>query len=364
MRSKNQQQSFASHLFQHKLPAAFIAAFLGSILLLGFSGQLEMVEAQEQEATFSIPTLIAEIQVNADGSMQVKEEISLLFEQKAGATQLVLPLPFGAEAKEVLVRDKTQFKLSEADYDARISEGRIELNLRPASQNQLQTYLLDYQLGNAVRYEQTSDLLEFTPLPANYAAKIGLLSVTLRPPAGLNLASSDLSHDIISSNAQAYHNFELGKFLYVGKDISKQNGFTVQAFLPKSFFPKPAVKNTFLKQQLKLGLVFYPLLAILVLLGIWWRKEHIYSYKGEQLPAPGLLALLAEEKIASRALVATIFSLAQKGHLKIVSQAQSGIFSKRQNYHFVLLKAATPELKQHEHLLLHALFGQEKRIRF
>lgn len=334
--------------------------------------------------TFSIPTFLSHVQIRPGGSLQIKNTVSFLFNGETnthsddvalGAITLVFPIPKGAWLEQILVQEKNNDTpvgaepvFIDADYRHKASGERLELTLNPKQSAKLMTYSIAYQLINAIEYGKTNDSLELNIPPLNYHGEIGLISVTVESlqPSSAPLKDSDVSHEIASSNPRVYNNFEQGKFLYVGKDVSRQAGFAISLSLPKGYLKTPLSKRPLLQQNIKMTLVFYPLLVIALLLLLWWRKERVYNTRVRiiKLPVPGMLAFLAEEKIGGRALASTIFALAQNGYLKIISQIGSGIFSNRQSYYLVSLKKPTPELKPHEHLLLHAIFSSGTRVRF
>lgn len=148
------------------------------------------------------------------------------------------------------------------------------------------------------------------------------------------------------------------------KPLKAGGNMSIAAEFNQGFFKKPSTAD-FIKDYWVsfIGFIVGVLGAIGVFV-LWIRKGKDHSGKGVIIPeykppkgiTPGEFGLLADYRVDSRDITATLIDLAVRGFVKIHEEKKKIIFISNRKYKLELMKADFSKLKSHEQKLLNALF--------
>lgn len=153
--------------------------------------------------------------------------------------------------------------------------------------------------------------------------------------------------------------FATTKPLFAGENL------TVASTLTGINFVKPTWKDK-LQDNIHniVGIASGLILAVGALI-IWMRYGKDYAGKGTIVPeyqppkdlTPAEVGMLADYKVDSRDLSATLIDLAVRGYLKLHEEKSKVLFFTTRSYSVEVVKDATKGMKAHERALLDGMFG-------
>jgi uncharacterized membrane protein YgcG len=196
--------------------------------------------------------------------------------------------------------------------------------------------------------------------------------LTLPPQFTLNAVTSKCftgSYGSTASDCQIKQN-ATGFHVESTRSLDPDEGLTVVFGFPPGAIVEPSVVEhvtQFLMDNLSIA---FPLLALVVMGGLWWRKGRdprrqtvVPEYEAPRGLSPGVISGAASESGASTpAVTATIIDLARRGYLKIRFGEKARIFGTEQTFTFVKQKESDDVLKPYEKDILDGLFSSGNEV--
>ena len=172
-------------------------------------------------------------------------------------------------------------------------------------------------------------------------------------------------HDCTVSVAGSDLTFESTRVLQQGE------GLTIVVGLPKGVITPPSAADLFWQFMADNGVVFFPVMAFLVMFLLWWKRGRdpklgtvIPEYEPPQKLSPALVgAIMTNGDVPSRTITATIIDLARRGYLKISFDEKKSLIGHAQTYTFIKQKAADAAMADYEKTLFDGLFSEGDSVK-
>jgi uncharacterized membrane protein YgcG len=157
-----------------------------------------------------------------------------------------------------------------------------------------------------------------------------------------------------------------GRVAVSADNLSSNETLTFKAAVPPAMQFIEPTPNDKVRDYIPFALALIP--GLLVSLGIfifWLRRGKDYAGTGIVVPeydppkelTPGEVGMLADYKVDSRDVTATLIDMAVRGYIRIHEDVNKILFISSKSYSLELLNVNFDQLKQHERSLMTAIFG-------
>jgi hypothetical protein len=325
------------------------------------------------------------ITVSTDGTVQVRETITLLFDGQWHGIHRTIPIEYpGPDGTNyqlflqvVSVTDESGAKLK---YDSSTSGANRDLKIYiPDAVDATRTVEIAYRVRNATRFFDQYDEFYWNVTGNDWPVPIDHATATVHFPdgAGGSLRAQAFTGVYRSTehNASAKAEGATAEF-ETNNPLPMRGGLTIDVYIPKGILSQP---SSLTKLFWFIGgnpAVFLPPVTLVVMFVLWWYAgrdpDPGMSVAPMYEPPPGVTpaeaGTLLDDRIHPRDITSTIVDLAVRGFIKIEEVDDKGLVFHHKDYVFHLLKPVAEwtdkSLVPHERVMLENIFqgGQETRL--
>lgn len=348
--------------------SAMLFACLLSVLSVGpaFSQQIKKFQSN--------------IQVSADGNLEVAETISISFDKANERHHFyrIIPTTYDRAAQkahnvDISVRNVSMDGGKPVSWST-WAAGR-ELNLRIGDENEhfdgIHNFEIVYEVHKGVDFVHGAPELVMNVTGDRWPFPIDSADVTVSLPKGTDLSRVSRSLAMIGAQpAQSAMKIEptpSGDSLFgQAANIQPGHGVLLHIGMPRGTVVPPSVLNELVWHLQNSYQVFVLPAATIILLSAWWffyGRDPVAGKTAGWRPPEGLtpaeVGTLIDERCDLSDIVSTVIDLAVRGYIKIRVVPFSGfLYLGNRDYEFTSLKSPKDrELKPHEQLFLQLLFG-------
>lgn len=359
---------------------------LGLLLCVGILG-IKKVGAAEN---WVIDNFVAEIEINKNTAVKVKETISVDFGnlQKHGIYRTI-PVKYKDRYGNNL---DIRFKLlavtngqGQAINHSQSREGNnIKIKIGDAERtiSGKQTYVISYQARRVITQPNQDAEFYWNVTGNGWEVPILMASAIVKVPSGSVKDTICFSGEYGSTEQQCGHNYQEDTAKFIANEVLMPGaGLTIGVAMdPKALVLPSTIQRMmwFLQDNWLFGV---PLLVLLLMLRIYWLKGRDKQYKdlfnksgetetvpiGEKLYVPAIYApltgigpgeagVIVDERADMQDITAVIIDLAQRGFFNIREIGKKGLFSKVK-YELIWNSIDESGLKLYETSVLDMLFG-------
>lgn len=325
--------------------------------------------------TLVFPHFDAQIQVHADGTIDVTETIEAEFTGAWHGIYRTIPIeytnPQGLNytlfIEDVSATDDTGQKLKlEQDREGRYLKFKIYV---PAAEDATRTIVLHYRVLDAIRFFADHDELYWNVTGDEWENPINLVTAHLELPEGVTGLHAIAYTGIIGSRAQdaqvtVHDNLVDIRSL---RRLGYHEGLTAVAGFDKGFVHPPTAGDAFIRFLRSNLPLFIPVIAFFVMLWLWWtrgrdpaREAISVQYEPPDKLTPGECGTLVDNEAAMRDITATLVDLAVKGYLAIEQKDESHLLGLTHGKEYIFHLKKPPgewqSARSHEQEMLSALF--------
>ncbi len=305
----------------------------------------------------------SEIKLNQDGSLNVKEEITVNFD---GGYHHGIYRDIPLELKGTIGNYSLGFKVNEVLMDGkdvpvkkstkRYSDGK-DLRLRIGDPDikisGIHVYTIEYSAVLGARYFDKWDELYWNVTGNRWEDKIDSSYCTVILPLPIQLSKEDIKLFVGPYRSdRTSENYTLSSNIisFGTRTLSPGYGATIDIRFPKGYLTQPPFSKTFLlKLKSYLGLLFLALLPIYTFIFLFkrWKRE------GKDLPAGTItvkynpprdltaaeVGTILDQRVDQVDITSILFDLARLGYLSIEeTETQKFLFLKNKDYKIKILK--------------------------
>jgi len=326
-----------------------------------------------------------DITVSTDGTAEVRETITLLFDGPWHGIHRTIPIEYpGPDGTNyqlflqgVSVTDESGAKLK---YDSSTSGGNRDLKIYiPDAVDATRTVEIAYHVRNATRFFDQYDEFYWNVTGNDWPVPIEHAMATVHFPDG---ASGTLRAQAFTGvyrsterNAAAKAEGATAEF-ETNNPLPMRGGLTIDVYVPKGILSQPRSLTKLFWFIGSNPAVFLPPVTLVVMFVLWWYAgrdpDPGMSVAPMYEPPPGVTpaeaGTLLDDRIHPRDITSTIVDLAVRGFIKIEEVDDKGLVFHHKDYVFHLLKPVAEwtdkSLAPHERVMLENLFqgGQETRL--
>jgi len=389
-RTSRSAKSFAAAL----RAATLLAATLLAATLLAAT----LLAATAARADERILVYDAEITVNADSSLDVRETIRVRAEGANIRRGIYRDFPTvypGRDGRRVT----TGFDLLSLSRDGRPEPHRIErvengVRVYAGDANVLldpgeYTYELRYRTDRQLGFFETHDELYWNVTGNGWLFAIDAVTARVRLPAPATdppnaIAPADLRMEAYTGPQGTRGSDYVVRldetdpahpmpFFFTTRPLAPEEGLTIVVGWPKGHVTPPTGASAYryaLRDSLPLVLALTGLLILLgYYTGIWYRvgqdppgRVVVPHYEPPEGQSPASMRFLARMRYDDRCFAAAVLSLAVKGHL-VIEQASSGLLGLGREFALVRQrKTQVQPMSEDEAALMQAVFGLRERL--
>jgi Predicted membrane protein (DUF2207) len=325
--------------------------------------------------TLVFPHFDAQIQVRADGTIDVTETIEAQFTGSWHGIYRTIPVeytnPQGLNytlfIEDVSATDDTGQKLKlEQNREGRYLKFKIYV---PEAEDATRTIVLHYRVLDAIRFFADHDELYWNVTGDDWENPINLVTARIELPEGVTGLHAIAYTGIIGSRAQDAQVAVNGNVVDIRslRGLGYHEGLTAVAGFDKGFVHPPTAGDQFLRFLRSNLPLFIPVIAFFVMLWLWWtrgrdpaREAISVQYEPPDKLTPGECGTLVDNEAAMRDITATLVDLAVKGYLTIEQKDESHLLGLTHSKEYIFhLKQPPSEwglVRPHEQEMLSALF--------
>ncbi len=336
------------------------------LALLAFS----LAAGAEEIRTFGV-----DVEIGADGSLRLREEIGVFFDFARHGLIRELPvsyrLPTGERYSLRVTVDEVQANGASVPYQT-YREGNnlvVKIGDPDKTVRGLVVYTLRYTVARAVRVYDTEAEVYWNVIGTEWAMPIRQAQVRISLPAGV--APDQVRFTGFRGFYGATSLFELAQegLLLWGQaaELRPGEGITVVVRLPRQAVRLPGFGQNliwFLQDNLYAGI---PLVVLVGMLVVWWRRGRdpkvgtvAPEFKPPEGIGPAEAGALVDDRADPRDFAAGILSLAVKGHLKIREIWENERDREPRDFELVAQASSQP-LTPYERMLLNHLMGHHEQ---
>jgi uncharacterized membrane protein YgcG len=346
---------------------------VGLFLLLAFAASGNAAKAEE------IHSFTADLSVNQDGNLKVKEDIVIDFGHfvRHGLRRFI-PVTYnrgaGTYTLSLKVTGVTDASGNSLQYQ--VDNAGPDVSIRIGDPYKVVTgvesYSISYEVRKAINFFDSGPELYWNVNGTRWPYRIDKCIARFHPPFGVAARQVHLAayQGVSHSTAHARTISQDSKGIVVQADNLKPGeNLTVVFGLPEGSIKRPTLLDEiFIFIGDWLGLFLWPVLTGIALYLFWSfygrDEKRITSIGVEWTPPPDLtpaeVGTLVDESLDTPDVLSTLVDLASRGYLKIkVIPYDRGFFNLSQkDYEFTKTQPpkAEPALKPHERLFLDAIF--------
>lgn len=342
---------------------------------------------------FAIPThaeeisdLNAEIRINYDGTIDVKEHILYDF----GAVDrhgIYREIPYKYEARGGSFSLRfSNFRVTddmnrEWPFTVDKENGYYRLKIGEADRfvRGQQKYNIAYQVERALIYGEDSDELYWNVSGHGWEVLIRQARAEVYFPE--NFPEATLEKACFSGPAGTANNCVSGRFIYQNKvdpagvsfssdKLPPGSGFTVAVKFPAGVVDKPSILAAIWYVIRDNWILALPFVVIFLMYRLWLKKGKdpigrqtiVAQYEQPDNLSPALVGTLVDEQADNVDISAELIHLAVNGYLKIEKELKSGLL-KSYDYKFTLTKPSGTLPFKYQRDLLDRMFGSKKEVK-
>ncbi|MFZ0641824.1 MAG: DUF2207 domain-containing protein [Candidatus Acidiferrales bacterium] len=325
--------------------------------------------------TLVFPHFDAQIQVHADGTIDVTETIEAEFTGAWHGIYRTIPVeytnPQGLNytlfIEDVSATDDSGQKLKlEQNREGRYLKFKIYV---PAAEDATRTIVLHYRVLDAIRFFADHDELYWNVTGDEWENPINLVTAHIELPEGVTGLHAIAYTGIIGSRAQDAQVAANDNVVDIRslRRLGYHEGLTAVAGFDKGFVHPPTAGDEFMRFLRSNLPLIIPVIAFFVMLWLWWtrgrdpaREAISVQYEPPDKLTPGECGTLVDNEAAMRDITATLVDLAVKGYLTIEQKDESHMLglthSKEYIFHLKKPPGEWQSARSHEQEMLSALF--------
>lgn len=333
------------------------------------------------QRTLEIRDFAAELLVRQNGSLRVKESITVDFRGEWNGIYRLVPLEnrtrqgFGytLQLRVTGVHDDAGRELR---HELARKGGDLEIKVWvPGARDATRTVVLEYTVANAIRFSDQHDELYWNVTGDRWAYPIRAASADVYLPAEVSGIRTNVftgAYGSVQQDADVEQVGTLARFR-TRSGLGIYEGLTVAVAWNPGVVQRPTALGRllgFLRSNL---LLLAPLLALLVMLQLWRRYGRdpqlgaiAPQYEPPREMSPAEAGTLIDLRVDMRDVSATLVDLAVRGFVRVEESQDEHLFGlvKTRDYDFVLLRPRGEfgTLKEHERDLLESLFESDERV--
>ncbi len=326
-----------------------------------------------------------DVTVAADGTAQVRETITLLFEGEWHGIHRTIPIeypgPDGTNYRLFLeVTSVTDENGSKLKYDSSTSGANRDLKIYiPDAVDATRTVMIAYRVRNGTRFFDQYDEFYWNVTGNDWPVPIDHATATVHFPDG---ASGSLRAQAFTGVYRSTERNALAKVEGATAEFETTNalpmrgGLTIDVYIPKGILNPPSSLTKLFWFIGSNPAVFLPPVTLVAMFILWWYAGRdpdpgmsvapMYEPPAGMTPAEA--GTLLDDRIHPRDITSTIVDLAVRGFIKIEEVDDKGLVFHHKDYVFHLLKPVAEwtdkNLAPHERVMLENVFqgGEETRL--
>lgn len=348
-----------------------LAAIILASVLANLSGNTKAASVNDFVVTdFSADYLLTNEE--AGGKLATTEEIKITYEANNHGFFRALPIKYKGWNTKIKIKS-VERDGSKEPYSTYTENNNLVLKIGDADKTITgeHSYKIIYEQRHVVNFE--GDTPEFywdvngtewdQPFEnVNATLEIPMSAVTGEEPKCFTGSFGSTAKNCIYEQKDNQINFATVEPLGVGGNMS------ISASLSSGVFKEPGPADFFKDNVANFLTAGIGLLASLGIFILWIKKGKDHSGRGVIIPeykppetiTPGEFGLLADYKVDSRDITATLIDLAIRGYVRIHEDKKKIIFITNRKYKLELMKPAYTDLKTHEQKLLDAIFTKKQ----
>ena len=349
-----------------------LAIRLGSIFLLLL---ICVSPSGAQQRSWRISDFSADIEVHPDGSANVDERITLVFQGSFRGIHRYIPVDYlGPEGSNYSLFLKVEKVIDEEGQKLKYSSkttgsNRVLTIYIPGATDTSKRIHILYSIRNAVKFFEDHDEFYWNVTGTGWPVGIDAASAFVRLPAEANGKLRAQSYaGVYGSKEQAITDIQGSNVVAeTSNPLPARGGLTVDIFIPKGILEPP---SSFTRALWFLGsnpVILMPLWAFAVMFALWWTKGRDPNaglsvapmYQPPDNMSPAEVGTLVDDSTDPRDITSILVDLAVRGYIKIREQeiAQLLVFHKK-DYVFLQLKGPEQwnDLAPFERVMLENLF--------
>ena len=356
---------------------------MGKCLLLALLIGMLLAPSALEARTLSVESFWADIVVNQDGSIYVKETISYHFEGAWNGIWRAIPIQYRTEqgmgySLLLEVQEITDERGQPLRHE--ISRERHYRMIKvwvPQAEDTTRTVVIRYRVPNALRFFENYDELYWNVTGDESEVPIASAGAMIALPERVSGVRAISFTGGYGSQEQAARVEVAPRSVVVQttRSLGYKEGLTVSVVWNPGVVRRPSAAlraGLFLRGNL---ILLVPVCLLLVMWGIWYRvgrDPRLRPIMPQYEPPPGLspaeVGTLVDNSADMRDITATLVDLAVRGYLRIEEEHEPGLLGlwESKSYSFELLRepAEWRELREHERKLLEELFesGESKHV--
>ncbi|MFA5871360.1 MAG: DUF2207 domain-containing protein [Parcubacteria group bacterium] len=360
-----------------KSKSFYVSAVIFIFSLLAFS----FTHAQSPIGEEKIISFTGEIKINADSTINVKEDIQYDFgaQQKHGIFRFI-PVKYKARGgnynlrlSDIKVVDETG---APQNFTLTYPEDNVEIKIGDADEyvSGQKNYEISYVVRRAVNYFPDHDELYWNFTGDQWQIPIENASVKIILPNGAgNNLQAKCYQGVYGSTDECVSNVSGNIIEYAANGaLSPGEGITIVAGWPKGITPEPTMFQKIFDTVRDNWTLLVPIIVFVLMFRLWSKKGRdpkgrgtiIAQYEAPDGLAPAEVGTMMDGSADNKDVSSTIIDLAIRGFLKIKRTEEKGFFGKTSaEYTFIRLKDEEPE-RDFEKEIMKGIFdgGKEKKL--
>ncbi len=332
-----------------------------------------------QERSLELERFHADVEVRADGDIEVLESISVRFGGRWNGIFRTIPLEYrranGLQYRLFLEVEGVTGQSGEELWYKESRDGVArKLQIRvPGAEDATRTVNIRYSIPNALRFFDEHDELYWNVTGTEWPFTIRSASalVALPPGARGRRANAFVGH-YGASERGVVEEIEEGFYFEAGRPLSIREGLTVAVAWEPGVVARPGFLEKLLFFLRSNWLFALPLASLAAMYRIWRARGRdpalrpiVPLYQPPDDLSPAEVGTLVDNRPDLRDVTAAVVDLAVRGYLRIEEEKRDtflGLGSDT-DYRFVMIRDPTSwqELHAHEGALLSALFSDGSR---
>jgi hypothetical protein len=325
--------------------------------------------------TLTIQSFKAEITITPDGVVDVTETITAHFAGSWNGLYRTVPIQYTTpqglnytlDVEPVSITDDSGSNLK---YETSSANGYLKFKIYvPDAVDATRTIVVHYRVSNGLSFYEDHDELYWNITGNDWDEAVGNASAMISLPAGTTGIHAVAYSGTYGAKLQDAKVTTLGTLveLKMQRTLEFHEGVSVVVGWDKGFVRAPT-KSEIIFRFLRSNWPFLgPIIIFFVMLWLWYTKGRdprrnaiAVQYEPPDGMTPGEVGTLVDNSAGMRDITATLVDLAVRGFIVIeekqTSHAMGLIHSKDYTFHLQKKASEWTGLKQHELLLLSALF--------
>jgi uncharacterized membrane protein YgcG len=350
-----------------------IIIFVLAVALWGLISQSAKAEV--------IDSFDVEVSINADASFNISEKIQYDFDlaEKHGIFRNI-PIKYQARGGNYNLRVSGISVTDEKNkkYNFTISYPGDDLEIKIGDANKLvsgkKNYVINYVIRRALNYFDTQDEFYWNVTGNEWpvAIKNATLKVFLPQDVKKELLRGECFIGAFGSTEKCQYDFsDTAATFSASRELAPREGLTAVFGFPKGIAHEPSAGEKFLETLKDNGILFLPVIILLIMLWLWRQKGRDPEGRGTivaQFDAPDKLTPLEvgtviDEKADKKDISAEIIHLAVKGYLKIKKTENKILFITTTDYVLEKLKNIDDSESDFDKKLIAALFDGKESVK-